>query len=737
MSNKRVESVLARAIATAHAHRHEYVITAHLLLSMLEEEDVVKLITDLGVNPNAIIADTKDYLVNNCGEITNYSYRDTPKRTSSLSNVFQRALTQVAFTNESEVTMENILLSILADESTEAAYILNNNGIMRTDVQDYIKKQKKQSKKKESMLDQFCKNLNNSAKDGEIDPVIGREEEITDMIQVLAHRKKNNCILTGEPGVGKTAIAEGLAKKITLKEVPESIRDKEVYSMDIGVMLAGTKFRGDFEERLKGVLDEIVERGNVILFIDEIHMIMGAGSSNNGSVDASNLLKPLLAKGKLMCIGATTYDEYSKHIEKDRALMRRFQKIHINEPSVEDAKRILSGTEKYYSEFHGVTYAEGTITLSVDLSHRYMKSKFLPDKAFDVIDYAGAYAKLNKISEVTPELIISAVAKLANVSEKMITVKEDTVISVLDVKLKAKVFNQDEAIDRITDAIQMAKAGLRAANKPVANLLFVGPTGTGKTYICKQLASILNSELIRFDMSEYQERHSVSKLIGAPPGYVGHGEGQNGEGALIAAVEKNPDGILLLDEVEKAAPEVMTILLQVMDDGRLTSSKGKTVDFSNITLIMTSNAGAADAQKRGIGFGGKDFQDDAIDKELKKFFSPEFRNRLDAVVKFNRLDQGSMASIVHEHIKDLNRMLFDKGIDVVLSDTAIEYMAREGYDPELGARPLSRLFESEIKRPISKMILKGKLSSKDCLLVEYSGDTLTFTNTVSNSLVEF
>jgi len=725
MSNKQVELMTSRAMAIAKSFHHEYVIATHVLRSLLDEEEICSMLTDLGVNPQDVVETVDGELKNNCNDIYNPSYTGLIKRSKSISDILQRSLTSVALSAASELTVDTILVSILSDTELRACYILNVHGITVEAVKDYLQAERKEDKK--SALDTYCKNLNDAAKDGDIDPVIGRETEITDIIQVLAHRKKNNTLLVGEPGVGKTAIAEGLARKIHLGDVPDSIKDRVVYSMDIGVMLAGTKFRGDFEERMKTVLNEIVERGDVILFIDEIHMIMGAGSSNSGSVDASNLLKPLLAKGKLMCIGATTFDESAKHIENDRALMRRFQKIAISEPSIDDAKRILAGVEAHYAEFHGVTYAPGALDLAVDLSARYMRNKFLPDKAFDVIDFSGAFAKLNKHPVVTTEMIIQSVCKLANVSEKIINVKEDNVVSVLDVKLKSKVFNQDTAIDTVTDAIQLAKAGLRDPNKPLANLLFVGPTGTGKTHICKNLARIMSVELVRFDMSEYQERHSLSKLIGAPPGYVGHGEGQNGEGALIAAIEKNPDCVLLLDEIEKAHPDVYNILLQIMDDARLTSSKGKTVDFSNTILVMTSNAGARDAEKRTIGFSAEDYTDDAIDSEVKKMFSPEFRNRLDAIVKFNRLNKKSMFSIVAEQTKELNSMLAKKEISVVLTEDAVAHLADKGYDPSMGARPLKRLFEQEIKRPLSKMILKAEIKAGETLLVDYVAGNIVVT----------
>jgi ATP-dependent Clp protease ATP-binding subunit ClpA len=486
------------------------------------------------------------------------------------------------------------------------------------------------------------------------------------------------------------------------------LKAKEVYSLDISALLAGTKYRGDFEERLKKVLKSIERKGNVILFIDEIHMIMGAGSASQGAMDAANILKPMLAKGTLRCIGATTFDEYETHFEKDKALKRRFYKYEVTEPSIEDTRRIIKGLAKYYEKFHKVKYDKGTLDQAVDLSERYMKNKYRPDKAIDVMDLSGAKAKLANETQVTTEMTIKTVSKLAKIPVEMIDVKENDAIRTLDAKIRNVVYGQDQAISEITNAIEISKSGMREAQKPIGSYLLPGPTGVGKTYFAKQLAIALGTELVRFDMSEYQEKHSIARLIGAPPGYVGHGEGEAGSGQLISKVENNPNCILLLDEIEKAAPEVVTVLLQVMDDGRLTSSTGKTIDFSNVILLMTSNLGAADSEKRAIGFRDhvRTGDDDAA---IKDFFLPEFRNRLDGIIKFNKLGIEEMKLIVSRQIDELNEQLADKKITVTCLKKAREWLAEEGHDPMMGARPLARLIAEKVKKPLSKEILYGDL----------------------------
>jgi len=709
--NQQIEEILKRAVDYAKQSEHQYVTVEHILWAMLEEDSIKDLIIKMQSNPALIQADVQNYL-DTTSELSGPNV-DNPKEATATRRVFQRMGAQAALSNQNEdmIDASMLLASILQEINSYAVTYLNKHGVTREKLIPVLKEE--YASQMDDMngppvtakdFEKFCYNLNEQSQEGLIDPVIGREREIADTIEVLARKKKNNVIYVGEPGVGKTALGEGLAQMITDKLVPEALHDKEVYSLDLGAMVAGTKYRGEFEERLKMVMDEIERRGNVILFIDEIHMLMGAGATGSGNMDAANLLKPALSKGKLLCVGATTFDEFHENIEKDKALLRRFQRMDIDESSVEDTKRILAGLSKYYTEFHGVEYMEGTLDLAVDLADRYIKTKYFPDKAIDIMDAAGAVAKLAGLPVVDEEAIKAQAAKLSKMPLDMIDIKVNDSIQNLDVKLKAEVFGQDDAVEQVTEALMISKAGLREANKPVGSFLFVGPTGTGKTYICKKLSEHTGSKLVRFDMSEYQEKHSVSKLIGAPPGYVGHGEGKNGEGELIQEVETNPNCILLLDEVEKAAPEVATILLQVMDDGRLTSSKGKTVDFSNVTLIMTSNLGAADSEKNKIGFGDQ-VNDTAYGDALKKHFAPEFRNRLDAVITFNKLGQSEINMIVNSEISDLNKTTAKQNISLVFTPNARKQLAAQGFDELLGARPLKRLIQDKVKKQLAKEIL--------------------------------
>lgn len=710
MSSKKVEKMVERAVALANDNNHEYVTLEHILLSLLHEKDINELILAIGGQPAKIKTETIKFLGDPALKKPD-ALKDIPaKRTTVLNRTFQRALTQLVFSGRNELTNESVLLSILSEETSHAFYFLGVNGVTREKIIAYLRKSDDKSSSDESPLEQFARNLNKEATDGNIDPVVGREKEIVDTIEILARRKKNNVIYVGEPGVGKTALAEGLALKIVNKEVPKALQDKVVYSLDLGSLLAGTKFRGDFEERLKGVLDQVKKLGNCIMFIDEIHMILGAGSTTGSQMDAGNLLKPMLAKGQLMCVGATTYDEFHEHFEKDKALLRRFQKYDIVQPTVEQTKQILAGLTKYYEKFHGVTYEEGATDMCVDLADRYMKSKFFPDKAIDIMDAAGAKAKLMEHPTVTTQAVLEQASKISKIPTDMMDIKENSTLENLGPRMKNKVYGQDAAIDILVDAIFLSKAGLRNPVKPIGSFLFTGPTGTGKTYTAKKLAETLGIHFARFDMSEYMEKHTVSRLIGAPPGYVGHGEGKMGEGQLIQTIESNPNCVLLLDEIEKANPDVLTILLQVMDDGRLTSSKGKTVDFSNVVLIMSSNSGASDAEKLRIGFGDQD-NSSAVDAELKRFFSPEFRNRLDGVIKFGKLTMTEMNLIVNAEVEKTELMLAPKNISITVTQQARDWLASNGFDPKMGARPFEKLFERVLKKPLSKEILFGKLKS--------------------------
>ncbi len=729
MSTKKVEKMIERAVQTANDNNHEYVTLEHILLSLLHEKDVNELILSINSQPAKVKADVIQFLGN--PELKKpEALKEVPaKRTAVVQRTFQRALTQLVFSGRNELSNEAVLLSILSEETSHAYYFLSKNGVTREKIIAQLRKVEEKgaaANPEESPLDQFARNLNKEAADGTIDPVIGREKEVKDTIEILARRKKNNVVYVGEPGVGKTALAEGLALKIIKKEVPKALQEKVVYSLDLGALLAGTKFRGDFEERLKGVLDEVKKKGNVIMFIDEIHMILGAGSTTGSQMDAGNLLKPMLAKGQLMCVGATTYDEFHEHFEKDKALLRRFQKYDIDQPSAAQTKLILAGIAYQYEKFHGVTFAEGSLDMCVDLADRYMKQKFFPDKAIDIMDSAGAIAKLLEEKIVTIDMVLEQASKLAKIPAQMMDMKENDALANLAPRVKNAVYGQDEAIDNLTTMIFLSKAGLRNPTKPIGSFLFTGTTGTGKTYTAKQLALALGVKFVRFDLSEYMEKHTVSKLIGAPPGYVGHGEGKMGEGQLIQAIDTNPNCVLLLDEVDKAHPDVMAVLLQVMDDGRLTSAKGKTVDFSNVIIIMSANLGSADAEKLKIGFGDQD-NSGAVEKEIKRFFSPEFRNRLDGIVKFNKLGMAEMNLIVNAEVEKTEVLLAPKNVALNVTQQARDWLAKNGLDPKMGARPFERLFEKKIKVPLSTEILFGKLANGGRATVDCIDDDVVVT----------
>ena len=726
-----IDRVIIRANDYAIENDHEYITTEHILWSLLHEREIQEVITGVGGKPNILRDTLESHITNSLPQ--KHRGDEPPPRTTAVQRIFHRAITTAIMAGDSSFSLVTILLSIYSEQNSHSLYFLEKCDIHKENIIDYMKKNHPVSESSEdSLLDTYCKNLNESSTDGHIDPVIGRETEISDTIEVLARRKKNNIVYVGNPGVGKTSLAEGLAKKIVDGDVPDAIADSEVYSLDLGAMIAGTKYRGEFEERLKGVLDEIDKKGNVILFIDEIHMIMGAGATATGTMDASNLMKPMLAKGTLRCLGATTFDEYEKTFQKDKALMRRFQKYEITEPSVSDTKQILRGLKKYYEEFHGVSYADEVLDTAVDLSVRYMKNKFLPDKAIDVMDAAGAFAKLNSEAIVTEKIIINSAAKLAKIPANMIDVSENDHISTVATRLKDRLYGQDHVIDTIEEAIIMAKSGVETKAKPIGSYLLSGKTGTGKTYFAKTLADVLGVTLVRFDMSEYQEKHTVAKLIGAPPGYVGHGEGGAGSGLLTNAVENDPNCVLLLDEIEKAAPEVSQILLQVMDDGHLTSSNGKKVDFSNVILLLTSNLGAADSERAKIGFnagGGNGEQDRAI----KNYFAPEFRNRLDGILMFNPLSINEMSLIVSRHVDELNTSLADKNVRISIRADAKDWLAKNGFDPKMGARPLERLIREKVKKPIAKAILFGDLTHGGKVSIRVAKDELKLTYTPHKS----
>ena len=728
MSNStQIEKIIRSAASFATSKGHEYICLEHLALSLFDDDDIISLCNNLSVDHNQIKDDLVNYLSDQelNGLNPSNGIKGAPKKTMSLDRVIQRSLAQILFSGRESLSPIDVLISVLTEDQCHARYVCEVNGLDRNIIVYYID-QKNKSSENQELLNEYTTNLNEEAKKSRIDPLIGRHEEVSDLVHILARRKKNNCVLVGEPGTGKTAIAEGLAKKIVDGEVPDILKNKIVYSLDIGNLLAGTRYRGDFEERIKGVLQTLESNPNTILFIDEIHMIMGAGSAGGSSVDVANLIKPVLGKGRLLTIGATTPDEFADSFEKDRALMRRFARLDIEETDVESTKLIVKGLKSYYEEFHNVEYDDRMLEKSVELVDRYVKTKYFPDKALDAVDAAGAAVKLRGEKIVSLKDIVNVVAKTSKIGVDVIDTESTTGYKNLDSRIKSTVYGQDTAVDSIVEAILVSKSGLREPSKPIGSFLFVGPTGTGKTETARTLANELQAKLVKFDMSEYQERHSVAKLIGAPPGYVGHAEGKMGQGQLIAAVEDSPNCVLLLDEVEKAAPEVLQVLLQVMDDGRLTSATGKTVDFTNVILIMTSNLGAANAEKRKIGFGDS-VKAGEINKAIETFFTPEFRNRLDAVVEFSKLDKDMMLKIVDRLVVDTNKLLSnnDSSIRITITELCRTQLSSDGYEPSMGARPLKRVFEEKIKKPLSRKILFDNLS--DCTVsIDYDQENNTY-----------
>mgnify|MGYP003626928773 CR=1 FL=1 len=712
MDYKSVENILQKAMDSASARQHEYVTLEHILLELVKSKPIAKLCEEVQVDVTSLEEDLENYLNGDTDTLQSQNgSKGAPKKTISVERVIQRGLANAVFSGRDIIEPIDLLLSIVAEETSYARYYCELNGLDKEEIIGHLESRDYASKSQE-LLKEFTRNLNQEALDKKIDPLIGRHEEVSDLVHILARRKKNNCVLVGESGTGKTAIAEGFAKRIVDGDVPKALLNKVVYSLNVSDLLAGTRYRGDFEERIKDLLKSLQKTPNAVLFIDEIHMIMGAGSTGGGSVDVANILKPVLGSGKLLTIGATTPDEFADSFEKDKALMRRFARLDIEETDVESTKEILRGLKSYYEDFHGVTYTNDLLNKSVDLCDRYIKNRSFPDKALDIVDAAGATVKLREDHTVTIEDIVSVVAKISKIGVDVVDTESVDTFKTLDYRIKQTVYGQDEAIDKIVEAILVTKSGLREPNKPIGSFLFVGPTGTGKTETAKSLAKELDTTLVKFDMSEYQERHSVSKLIGAPPGYVGHAEGKMGQGMLLAEVEDNPNCVLLLDEVEKAAPEVLQLLLQVMDDGKLTGATGKAVDFTNVTILMTSNLGAQDAESKKIGFGDQT-KTSAVNKAVEKFFTPEFRNRLDGVIKFNKLAPELMLKIVDRLIKETNALLDsnDSTVKVTLTHDARQQLADEGYEPSMGARPLKRVFEEKVKKPLSRKILFDDLKN--------------------------
>lgn len=725
--SRNLDEALHSAIALATERDHELATLEHLLLALTDDQDAAAVMRACNVDVDLLRRQLYEFIENDLANLK-LENGEQAKPTASFQRVIQRAVIHVQASGREEVTGANVLVALFAERESHAAHFLQGQDMSRFDAVNYIshgiakragenqqrpprgtsEEAEAQAGKQESALESYCVDLNVKARSGKIDPLIGRDAEVERSIQVLCRRRKNNPLLVGDPGVGKTAIAEGLARKIVDEEVPEVLANSTIYSLDMGSLLAGTRYRGDFEERIKAVLKELEEHEDAVLFIDEIHTVIGAGATSGGAMDASNLLKPALQSGALRCMGSTTYKEYRQHFEKDRALARRFQKIDVLEPSKEDTVQILMGLKPYFEEHHKIKYTDEAIRAAAELSSKYMTDRKLPDKAIDVIDEAGARQMLfaaDKRKEVIGEPEIEeVVAKMARIPPKSVSKSDTERLQKLGEDLRRVVFGQDEAIDQLAAAIKLSRAGLREPEKPIGSYLFAGPTGVGKTEVAKQLGLVMGLELVRFDMSEYMERHTVSRLIGAPPGYVGFDQG----GLLTDAIDQNPHCVLLLDEIEKAHPEIFNILLQVMDNGQLTDANGRKVDFRNVIIIMTTNAGASDAAKFAIGFaGGKKV--DETEAAIKRMFTPEFRNRLDATIQFAGLSPAIINRIVEKFVLQLEVQLADRGVTFELSEEATEWLAVRGFDDEMGARPLSRIIQEHVKKPIADEILFGSL----------------------------
>ena len=747
MLSRNLEQTLHRALALASEHRHEYATLEHLLLSLTEDQDAVAVLKACGVDLEQLTMDVNNFIDGELEEIRNDRVSE-PKPTAGFQRVVQRAVIHVQSSGREEVTGANVLVALFTERESHAVFFLQMHEMSRLDAVNYISHGiakvpgftedrtvegteedvdgESAVRKGSEALDAYCVNLNEKAAAGRIDPLIGREKEVDRTVQILCRRNKNNPLYVGDPGVGKTAIAEGLAKRIVDGDVPDVLAEATIYSLDMGSLLAGTRYRGDFEERLKNVMQELEAMPHAILFIDEIHTVIGAGATSGGSMDASNILKPALQNGGLRCMGSTTYKEYRSYFEKDRALVRRFQKIDVYEPSIKDTIKILKGLRPYFEAHHNVKYTNDALKTAVELSARYINDRKLPDKAIDVIDEVGAsrmlVAENKRKKTVTAKDVEEVVAMIARIPPKSVSTDDRKALSTLERDLKTVVFGQDDAIDQLASAIKLSRAGLREPQKPIGSYLFSGPTGVGKTEVARQLAMTLGVELVRFDMSEYMERHSVSRLIGAPPGYVGFDQG----GLLTDAVDQNPHVVLLLDEIEKAHPDLFNILLQVMDHGKLTDHNGKDVDFRNVILIMTTNAGAADMAKAAIGFE----RDGRVgeDKEaIEKMFTPEFRNRLDSIIGFAALGPEVVAKVVDKFIIELEAQLEDRSVMIELTDAARAWLATKGYDKLFGARPLSRVIQEHIKKPLAEELLFGKLAKGGLVMVDIEDEMPVFT----------
>jgi len=747
-ANESLENIFENAVLEAEKRKHEYVTIEHVLLALIKDEGIGTTLTEYKVVVGALIKDVEDYLDTKCKDIVTKGKEPiTPRKTASLERLMNRAFTQALFQGRQDVSSIDILISIFSEKKSYAAFFLKKHNVNKQDLMDLVStetildegmaamggtqpagEQKLRPNQADRILKSYCENLNQKYFDKKIDPVIGREEETEQLKQILARRNKNNVLIVGDPGVGKTAVVEGLARRICKNkdDVPEYIKDHIVWSLDINSLIAGSKFRGDFEERLKLIVNALDQKGKSILFIDEAHMMVGAGATGQGnSMDMANVIKPALLKGSIKVIASTTWEEYRKYFEKDRALMRRFQRLQVGEPTNETAIKILKGVKHYYENFHNCKITDEACEDAVEYSSKFIADKRLPDKAIDVMDVACARLRLKGIKDgkIDHDEIIHEISNMTGISIEQLSQKQASNLKTLEEKVKLQVFGQDKAINTVVDKILVARAGLKSLNKPVGSFLFLGPTGCGKTETAKQLANTLGVELLRFDMSEYQEKHSIAKLIGSPPGYVGFEDSQMGGGMFVNEVEKNPHAVVLFDEVEKAHRDVTNMLLQVMDYGTVTGSNGKKADCRNIILILTSNLGAEENERNNIGFGSfeRSGEDDVA---LKKFFPPEFRNRLDSIVKFNKLSKITMKSIVKKFLQDLNSMTIEKAVEVNATDEAIDFLIKKGFDAKMGARPLQRVIDEDIKKPLSKMILFGELTEGGMVEVGLSSDII-------------
>jgi len=740
-ANESLEGIFENAVNEAEKRRHEYVTIEHLLLSLITDNDVGLTLHDLKVNVGAMIKDVENYLDTKCGDIVAKGANPVhPRKTASLERLMNRAFTQALFQGRQDVTALDVLLSVFSEKKSYASVFLKTHNVNKEDLIDLVSaenimsedsigggpEQKLRPNQADKILKSYCENLNQKYFDKRIDPVIGREDELEVLKQIMARRNKSNVLIVGDPGVGKTAIVEGLARRIAKNkgDIPDYLKEHIVFSLDISSMLAGSKFRGDFEERLKLVLNALDQKGKTILFIDEAHMMVGAGSTGSGGMDLANMIKPILTKSNVKVIASTTWEEYRKFFEKDRALMRRFQRLQVGEPTADVAVKILKGVKQYYETFHSCTITDEACEDAVEYSQKFIADKKLPDKAIDIIDSACARLRLNQVKDgrIDHDEIIKEISIVTGISIEQLSQKQAVNLKTLEEKMKMQVFGQDEALNTVIDKILVSRAGLKSLNKPIGSFLFLGPTGCGKTETAKQLASTLGVQLLRFDMSEYQEKHSIAKLIGSPPGYVGYEDSHMGGGMLINEIEKNPHAVVLFDEIEKAHRDVSNMLLQVMDYGSITGSNGKKADCRNIVLILTSNLGAEEMERANLGFGESERTED--DDAMKRFFAPEFRNRLDAMVKFKKLGKDTMKAVVNKFLLELNTMTIEKRVEVNASEQAIDYLIEKGFDTKMGARPLARIIDDEIKQPLSRMILFGDLQEGGRVEVTVKDDKL-------------